>query len=238
MENNERIVNKINKLLVMAMRGTENEQKIALVKAQKMMLDYHIFEGDLNDHNKKVISIKINEMNCYSAWTMELSEVISSNFRCMCAYYTVKNVKGKIIQCTVYGLSEDAEICNSVLMSAYSIIEKGSKSIVNFYYRTNKSTKGVKEAYCRGFIKGLKEGYYQQVLGNEKYALVVVVPEEVTQYLEHFESKKFLTRKVKDNKNEMAKNIGYQDGLDFVLGSNKTREITNKMYLKNSRTGS
>lgn len=216
---NENIVKKIQKLLEMAERGTENEKQIALIKAQKLMLDYHIEDAELHGYdttNKKVVKKYSNTVNCYASWAMKLSMLITKNFRCHPTYITVQHSKGKVIHCVIYGFEEDVEICLEVFEKAHQYMKKGSKTLINWYYRCNKPIKGVKEDYCRGFLEGLEEGFHQQILGNQKYAIMVVVPEAVTKVTSQLGEKSFSTRLVMQAHDHTAQLIGYQDGFRFV----------------------
>lgn len=216
---NENIVKKIQKLLEMAERGTENEKQVALIKAQKLMLDYHIEDAELHGYdttNKKVVKKYSNTVNCYASWAMKLSMLITKNFRCHPTYITVQHSKGKVIHCVIYGFEEDVEICFEVFEKAHQYIKKGSKSLINWCYRCNKPIKGVKEDYCRGFLDGLEEGFHQQILGNQKYAVMVVVPKEVKEETSKLGSKKFAIRLVMQAHDLTAQQIGYQDGFRFV----------------------
>lgn len=226
----DNIVKRIQKLLEMAERGTENEKQIALIKAQKLMLDYHIEEAELNGYdrtNKKVVYKYCAKVNCYASWAMKLSEIITKNFRCHPAYMTVKHSKGKLIKCAIYGFEEDVDICKEVLEKAHQYMEKGSKALVNWYYRCNLSVKGIKEDYCQGFLDGLEEGFHQQILGNQKYAVLVVVPEAVTKETNKLGSKSFATRLVIQAHDQTAQQIGYQDGFRFVQDKQKVN-LTNE----------
>lgn len=218
---NENIVKKIQKLLEMAERGTENEKQVALIKAQKLMLDYHIEDAELNGYdatNKKVVYKFSNKVNCYASWAKKLSVLISKNFRCQPTYLVKSHSKGKIIRCAIYGFEEDVEICLEVFEKAHEYMRKGSKTLINWYYRCNKPVKGVKEDYCQGFLKGLEEGFHQQILGNQKYAVMVVVPKEVKEETSKLGSKRFATRLVMQAQDQTAQRIGYQDGFRFVQG--------------------
>ncbi|MEG2306822.1 MAG: DUF2786 domain-containing protein [Erysipelotrichaceae bacterium] len=223
-----KITQKINKLLVMAANGTPNEQKIALIKAQKLILEHHILEHELGiSKTEQIISLKIDaKINCYSAWCLKLSKIISKNFRCIPLYAHRLHHKGKIEICSVLGYESDAVVCKSVMENAFDQIMKQSKITVNYYYRHYGRTKGIKEDYIQSFLKGLEEGYYEQVLSQNKYALVVIVPKAVEEASSKIGSRAIKIRQIEKANNRDVQLFGYNEGRDFALDI-KTRSLSN-----------
>ncbi|MEG0409225.1 MAG: DUF2786 domain-containing protein [Bacilli bacterium] len=224
-----KITQKINKLLEMASNGTPNEQKIALIKAQKLMLEYHIFENELGKNKtEQIVSLKVDaKVNCYSSWCLKLSEIISKNFRCIPLYIHKLKHKGKLDICSVLGYESDAAICKSVMENAFDQITKQSKITVNYYYRHYGTTKGIKEDYIQSFLEGLEEGYYEQVLSQNKYALAAVVPEAVKEVSNKQGERIIKTNKIEKANNRDVKLFGYSEGKQFAMGI-KTRTLGDK----------
>lgn len=236
----KKITEKVKKLLEMASNGTPNEQRIALVKAQKLMLDHHILENDLKNFMKEeIVSLRVDpKVNCYSSWCMRLSEIITDNFRCIPLYSHLYKCKGKKEQCSVFGYESDAAICKEVMEAAYDQITKQVKITVNYYYRNYGSTKGVKEDYIQGFLDGLKEEYYEQVLSQNRYALVITVPEEVkTEEKKRYTSRSIKIKVIIPANNRDVQLFGYREGKEFAQGiktkklNNKQRKLTKKRKL-------
>lgn len=232
---NENIINKIQKLLTLADRGTPNEQKTAMMKAQKLMLEYRIELADLNHVGvEKVVSLRCTEeVNSYVNWINELTIIICKNFRCISIYFRPVGRKGKFTRTTICGLEQDAEICKSVLEYAIKVAQNDCKRVINRLNYQGISTKNYKNTFMKGFNEGIKEGFYQQVLQNNLYAVAVAVPEEVKGYVSKLGRVKLPYNSGELIEDAMVHAEGYQKGMEFVYDMNHAEKIENKKRIQN-----
>ncbi|MEG0366596.1 MAG: DUF2786 domain-containing protein [Coprobacillus sp.] len=230
-DNNEKILEKIHKLLSMAEKGTVNEKKTAMIKAQKLMLDHRIEMAEVLGVKKEdIVEIDCSwKVNCYSKWIMDLSGIITKNFRCHPAYCSYAGYKGKVKTLMIIGLKADAEICCEVMEFAVEIANKESKKVVNWYNKRGFSSAGIKQDFMEGFISGIKEGFYQQIISNNKYAVAVVVPAEVNEHCRQYEKKDIITKSVKSAGSDEAKHFGYQTGYKVASGTYDQKIIEQNM---------
>lgn len=213
------IESKIAKLLEMAAKGTKHEQTIAMVKAQELMLKHHIEMDDVKlESNEKIIKIYIAErVNCYSDWTKKMVNIMAKNFRCHPAFCNLFRTKGKRRIAIVLGFETDASICRMMIEDAYDIINRLSKSEVNWKYRNGESVKGVKEAYITGFLNGLEDGFAELIASNNEYTLVVQEPEEVKEEASiQFTTAKFKTNNINASEDPTIQRHGYLEGKNFA----------------------
>lgn len=234
---NEQILNKINKLLNMADRGTPNEQKIAAMKAQALMLEYRIEIADIFDVDvEKVITVHCNKsVNAYVRWIDNLIQIICENFRCIALYSRPEKTKGKYTQISICGLENDAEICKSVLEYVVKIAQLECKRVINQMRYQGISTKNYKNTFMKGFNEGIKEGFYQQILQNNLYAVAVVVPEEVNDYVAKLVLIDLPFNSFECISDIEVHNAGYQKGIEFVYDMNHAKKLEHKKQLKGAK---
>ena len=227
------IVAKIQKLLNMAENGTENEKAIAMVKAQKLMLDYRIEMAEvLGCETEEVVEIAMHEkINAYQEWIDSLVKVVAKNFRCVPLYMRISHTKGKLTRVIICGLEEDAKICKMILEHAFTICEKESKKVVNYYHYRGESTKGIKETFCKAFIRGVKDGYHEQLMSKNRYALAIVVPEEVNQHIAEYGRVGLNRRRTGETDNAYARGYGYQCGQEVASKAPTDDYIEQKAWI-------
>lgn len=203
MENREKILEKIKKLLTLAAdKANENEAISAALKAQELMAKYNIELADIQDGAKaeaittETYTPKANQ-HYVRKWRYTLSQIIAKNF--CCKTYSINRDA-----IAFYGYEKDAKIAVEVFKFLF---ETGNK-LANRYYlkckKEGKETKGVLNTYLVGFCDGIKE-----VLDKQCTALMIVVPKEVEEaYVEH--SKTF--RRVNTSLTTSSDGRAYSEG--------------------------
>lgn len=181
MENNmdmdtEKIIGKIKKILELSKNNpSEEEAKAAALKAQRMMMQYHIAMEQL-----EAASSTLEEIIecCYRTgngknYKIGLAQVVANNFRCRTFMYNSDTI-------VFYGYKTDAEIAKNTFKMLFEV---GEKRAISFYNKKRKEEvqeygyfngKGVKAAYMIGYVDGIKFE-----LEKQSTALMIVVPEEV-----------------------------------------------------------
>jgi hypothetical protein len=211
------ILEKIQKILAKA-EGTSNEEeaKIFFMKAQEMMAK--------NDISMEQVRIKkeplevIHEMAKTGKKTkahrnLRLAHIVAKNFKCVT--YIGNNGQDNFI--IFMGFKSDVKVANMMFDTISMFMEKKRSQIYRQYKKEGMETKGIRESYTTGFLKGLEEGFFKNV---EEKGLVVITPMDVLQ-----EFKKMKTTSVTINSkisNPEIYNKGVKDGKGF------NRELENK----------
>lgn len=175
MDNKEKIVEKIKKLLALADKSrnmAEAEAEAALLKAHELMAKYNV-SVEITEEEK----ISYVHETCESKWNMgfrkPLAVIIAQNFRC--ETYLLGS-GGSVV---FFGHETDARIAREVFEFAYDFALKEGNRCYNKNYQMGRNTQGVFNSYVRGFLQGLKEK-----LGEQSTALMVVTPPDVKQEFE------------------------------------------------------
>lgn len=217
MTNNERIIEKIKKVLELAKNNpSQEEAKSAVLKAQKLMAEYHIAMSDIesvgNIDKIDEVSVMIGKGN---KWKYFLVSTISKNFRCK-NYY---NSKEEVV---FYGYKNDAIIASETFKFLFDFGKKTSASYYNKLRNKSIKTKGyfngtgIKNSFLYGFVNGVKD-----VLERQSTALMIIVPIEVeNKYIEKTSGWKNFNCSLKYNNNriygEMAQEEGYKQGKNAI----------------------
>lgn len=199
--NEERIINRVRKLLNMSKNATPNERENALLLSQRLMAKYHLDESVLgNDGEYESVVELTSDLNSRKVTWKMLAKVIAENFKC--DTYTVgTKTYHKII---FVGYDTDAIVCKEVYESAYHFIVRYSQSVASYYQRRHGTSKGVRDEWAIGFIEGLNNGFKDQVTNSNEVALMIVVPEEVNEFMNSLDL-------ISDDSNPMIKRNGNQD---------------------------
>lgn len=207
MENREKILEKIEKLLALAGNNpSENEAISAALKAQELMAKYNIELADLEGQSADQSIVEVTytpKANCHYVrkWRYKLSLIIAKNF--CCKTYSINRDA-----IAFYGYEKDAKIAVEVFKFLF---ETGNKLANRYYLKCKKEgrdTKGVLNTYLVGFCDGIKE-----VLDKQCTALMIVVPKEVEEaYAEHSKGFKAIKNSLATSNDGRAYNEGRTDG--------------------------
>lgn len=167
----EKLLNKISNLMKRAAEADDEEGQSSIVLAQRLMAKHNISASQIEAfESKSEIHLANRKFGRVLWWHKQLAIVIAKAFRCqaiMC---------GTSLQ--FVGLNEDSEIAKEVFEGALEHIKYRKSQM--FY-----ATKEEKNSYVIGFIEGLKDKLEKQAeqLSQESYALAILVPAEVTDYV-------------------------------------------------------
>jgi len=171
----EKIIEKVKKILELSKNNPSTEEaKSAVLKAQKMMAEYHISMPEIEAvEDVENISEKQVNVGNGNKWKYLLAGIIAKNFRCRHFYYGKSTV-------VFYGYEEDAAIA---AMTFEFLFKNGNKAANNYYQnRRNEALRnnyyfrgnGIKNAFLVGYLQGIKESLEKQCT-----ALMLVVPQQV-----------------------------------------------------------
>lgn len=123
-DNENKVIDKIEKLLALSSSSNENEARAAMMKAQELMAKYEIKREQLKDREQEERRIvNFSSVSFRDEWIHMVSGVIAENFRCR--RIAVSRVgSGGAFRIRFYGYEEDAEICINIFNYAVKVIRK------------------------------------------------------------------------------------------------------------------
>lgn len=212
MEN--KVMDKIKKLLAKA-EGTNNEAEAQafLFKAQELMAKNNLDMEDLkvdSDSKEIIEDVVLSGKKTTAARNLTLALIIAKNFKVEVMLSRRPGIEGKVI--VFLGFKEDIKIANMTFTSISKFMEKRRRQIYKQAQKEGRETKGIREAYTQGFLKGLEEGFWKNV--TEK-GLVVVTPEEVRNRAQEICGNNKTTFTQKDKRGTKEYSEGYKDGKGY-----------------------
>lgn len=225
----EKLIEKIKKLLALSKSSNENEAKIAMLKAQELLAKHKLSIKEIKDYKiaddsirEKISSISFRQ----GKWKAKLGGLISENFGC---YQYFKTNKSQTI--AFFGREEDIIVCNIVLEYAVDSILSTVKRLRYQYFREGYSTKGLENDYALGFIDGLKNMFEEQKRKNQEWGLVLVKDAEVVEAYSNIKFKGSINTNTSFKGYTEAYEKGKEDGEKFSI-SNKITEGKTEDELK------
>lgn len=214
------IIQKIKKLLALSKSSNEHESKLAMLKAQELLVKHKISLKEIEEHRDvNVIEGKTNITFKQGKWKSNLAGVIAENFGC---YHFFRTNKTHTI--IFMGKDEDVTVCTIVLEYAIDCINSVVKKLRYEYQKEGYSTRGLENDYALGFIKGLKYAFEKQKQNNQEWGLILVRDKEV---IEAYEQKEF-GRTINTNTKFQGFNDvyfqGVEDGENFSISDRVTGE--------------
>lgn len=220
MEN--KLIERIQKLLALTESSNENESKLAMLKVQELLVKNKLSLKDVESYKKVNISIKehISDISFRQGkWKAQLGQLIAENFGC---YQYFRGVRSKYI--VFFGKEEDVIVCNIVLEYAIDCIQSAVKKLRYQYSRRGLSTKGLENDYALGFIVGLKQSFDKQKEQNKGWGLVLVKDVQVVEAYENIEFSSGINTSAKFTGHEEVLRKGKQDGEEFSISDKIARK--------------
>lgn len=198
-----KIADKIQKLLALAGNNpSEEEAQAALLKAQELMAEYSISEGDLSGEEEIRYEFIVTKVKSHK-WNDQLGVILANSFACRILIYDNK--------VAFFGRADNAQAVASAMEFAFKVMKRGGDKATrdNGYTPGRKGAAHYYNSYVIGFLEGLKASMDAQTV-----ALAIVVPADVNEAL----SKKFHVMKQKKQSHTKsalsadAYNTGKRDG--------------------------
>ena len=217
MSNEEKILDKIKKLLSLATSPNENEAKMALMKAQELMIKHNIENIDPNnvkeyEKAKNVIYKDIIQKGRILWYESSLATVIAKNFK-VTSFLAGSGERRRMI---FMGLEEDVYIADYVYNYAFNIMKKIAKK--------NNYTVSIKNTFYNGFINGLADEFKDQIDRNN-WGLMIIKDEIVLKEEEKLGLRKLFRSGIKpkydNNRNIYDK--GYKEGRSAANSYNNSK---------------
>ncbi|MBP2652458.1 MAG: hypothetical protein H6Q73_27 [Firmicutes bacterium] len=213
---NERIIDKIRKLLAKSSSSFSNEAEASILKAQELLAKHKLTMADLEGQNdrRQVKEEIVAEFQKRPWYAGILSAIIADNFRCYSVYFK-KNRSSRL--CFI-GQEEDTAIAREVYMFAFDAITNKAQAIRSGQDRAS----GFAQAndYIKGFLDGLSRKFNEQVERNQ-WGLILVKDNEVTELYESYRPKAAKPVRIRRSDNNNIYSAGYRDGYNFQHKSDK-----------------
>jgi hypothetical protein len=227
MNNDEKLIEKIEKLMRLSESNNEHEANAAIMKAQELMAKYHIDMKDVSTEEKEKEVATNEETKDFfrETWIHELATIIAHNFRCISIM--MYRMVGNTYKIRFYGVNDDALICMQIFQYALQVVRGRCKTLKSVFKSAGKTFEyNDKLLYCNGFMSGLQKNFKEQLRNNKCYALAIVVPEIVEKEVNKLGATEHVaapTRPVPNRKNQMLYGYGYIDGKNFQNAGDKER---------------
>lgn len=190
----EKVIDKIRKLLALATSSNENEAQSAMLMAQKLMAQHNIEMSQVEDApiDHEVIEEEADKKRHRTKWKRSLADVCANNFNCDIFF------RGHGSYATIFvGKKESIEICKTVYNAAVMFIDKEFSKYWNeegkwlpwlngtLRERNLSDSIIMKDSYARGFIRRLREKFEEQKVKAEKegWGLVLVKDADVVAHM-------------------------------------------------------
>lgn len=153
-----KIIEKIEKLIALSGSDNENEAKAAMLKAQELMAKYEIEQDRIDPERKKERPVV-----CFTSpmfrddWCVDVGSLIANNFRCR-AIISQRRNSGGAYRLKFFGFEEDAEISINVFNYAVKVIRKRMATLRAIYRDAE-----------REFGRNEKMAYVDEIPGMEEY---------------------------------------------------------------------
>lgn len=227
-ESQNKIIDKIEKLLALAGSDNENEARDAMTKARELMAKYEIRREQLHEGQEEERPVvHYTSPSFRDDWCQMVACVIANNFRCR-AVVTSFRRSGGAYRIKFFGYDEDAEICVNIFNYAVKVVRKRFATLRAIYADAGREfARNEKMNYVEGFCYGLEKNFEEQKAQNESFALALVTPPAVVEYVDNIpglqdgESREYETNK----EHALLRQTGYIDGKAFQNAGDKDRIV-------------
>ncbi len=223
-EPENKIIDKIEKLLKLSSSSNENEARSAMMKAQELMAKYEIKREQLRDgeqEERPVVSF--SSVTFRDEWVQMVSGVIADNFRCRRLSVSRPGSMGAF-RVRFYGYEEDAEICINIFNYAVKVVRQRFVALRAVYAHVNKEFgKDEKMNYVLGFCHGLEKNFEEQKSQSQSFALALLTPKAVNDYVDAIpgverEGYKYFKS---NREHALLQQTGFADGKSFRNAGDK-----------------
>jgi len=172
------IKERIQKVLNLAERaGTPAEAQNAMMRAREMMAKYNIDSAELQKSNpEEVITRRTDIIVKNHVWGIIFQEVAQS-LRCKIALRTINRTD----YVSIWGFSCDVEVTEAIITSVIKVMEKERRRQNKIIKSQGLCPKGVRNDVSKGFYEGFKEQVRNFDSIHEQFALVLHVPQKVSE---------------------------------------------------------
>lgn len=224
-EEDNKIIDKIQKLLALSSSDNENEARAAMLKAQELMAKYEIDRERLDGKAEERPVVGFTSPSFRDDWTSDIAQIIAENFKCRLIILRRRKTGGTF-RLRFFGFPEDAEICINIFNYATKVVRRRMATLRAIYADAGREFgRDEKKTYVYGFCYGLQENFEEQKAQSEAFALALVTPKEVNEFVEAIPDLKTIKEREFEYKreNNMIHSMGYVDGKAFRNAGDKER---------------
>lgn len=225
-EADNKIIDKIEKLIALSGSDNENEAKAAMMKAQELMAKYEIEMSQLNPEKQKERPVVgYTSQSFRDDWVIDLSSLIAGNFRCRSIILS-RRYSGGAFRIRFFGFDEDAQISINIFNYAVKVIRKRMSVLRAIYTEAGREFgRNEKMNYVEGFNAGLHKNFEQQKQRSESFALALLVPVEVNSFVDNIPGMGTYQEREyeRSRENNLLRQYGYVDGKNFQNAGDKER---------------
>ena len=215
-----KIIEKIKKLMALSKSSNENEAELAMMRAQELLVKHHLTMNDIKDKDTKTNKLNILEIDLIigkriTGWKIALANVLAKNFRCETFVATMLSGGKKL---RVVGGEEDAKVVEILFTYAIGFIDSRSRSIRRLLRKQSETARGSTQSYITGFLEGLATHFENQINDNIEWGLILVTPVEIDDYINkkyNYCKSKPISINLSSGNNPDAFQKGFDDGKDF-----------------------
>lgn len=159
-EADNKIIDKIEKLIALSNSDNENEAKAAMLKAQELMAKYEIEMSQINpDKAKERPVVSYTSPSFRDDWVVDLGSLIAGNFRCR-AVISSRRGSGGAFRLKFFGFDEDAQISINIFNYAVKVIRRRMATLRAIYAEAGREFgRNEKMNYVEGFNAGLHQNF-------------------------------------------------------------------------------
>jgi len=225
-DNENKIINKIEKLISLSGSSNENEARAAMMKAQELMAKYEIKREQLESQEKERPVMGFTSGSFRNEWVKMVSGVIANNFRCR-SISICRRGSGGAFRIRFYGYEEDAEICINIFNYAVKVIRK-KFGVLQAIYMEAKREFGNSEKinYVLGFCHGLEKNFEEQKKQSQSFALALITPKAVDDFVNAIpglEVSSVYKDLARNSEAALLQQTGYVDGKAFQNAGDAAR---------------
>ena len=208
-----KIVDKIRKLLALSESSNEHEAKLAMLKAQELLAKHKMTLKDVENADKVEVKRHYTDVTFTKAkWKGRLASIIADNFGCY-VFYSTRNTHRIVF----LGKEEDVLVCEIVLSYAIDCIDSSVARLRREYYKDQMSARGLESDYAMGFLDGLESSFDKQKSDNQEWGLVLVKDEIVVKSYEDMTFTRTVYTDEKFKGHDEAYTQGVKDGEKFSI---------------------
>lgn len=217
---NDKVMEKIRKLLALAGSSNENEAKQALLKARKLMAENKLSQADIDLDEQTVMHIDtgVTCTKMTNPWAATLCAVVAEYYCCKC---TRQHYKGdRKVTMYLVGLKDDVELCNKIYHYAYeTALSLISRNIHRYHSESASQVRERRNAFGWGFARGVQYALEEQRRAaednKESWGLVMVTPQPVLDFINNLGKPQSFGTIKRDEELDKCRAHGMREGQKF-----------------------
>lgn len=212
----EKIKERIHKLLALSDSPNENEAKLAMLRVRELMAKYNLSEKDItapgpievfNDHIGVIYTAR------KTAWKQALCAVIADAYRC--AAYADRVEGSYSYDLGIIGLKADFKVCKQAVLFAIHCVEDNVDKLCATSRISAKTRTSIANNYGYGFAEGLQYAFDAQTKRNQQeWGLIMALPQAVNDCVDQIcgRTRKNRAPAMEDELAKLCREKGIRDG--------------------------